>query len=199
LALGFDTDQDCTSVAKEIRAKGYKWVGRYINPSKVAPLTNAESKSLSAAGLYIVSIFEANPTGAFYFTASRGITDAREALAAAKSIGQPAGSEIYFTVDYDAAVQDITGAIDGYFSALLSEFRAMKSQYRVGVYGSNTVTDWLKGHHPDIDKTWTAQSTGWGGYSKDGHSILQGASFELVGRDCDVDQTAPSGGGGWKI
>ena len=45
----------------------------------------------------------------------QSVIDAISAYTQAKAVGQPAGSAIYFAVDYNAPSSDISGAIDQYF------------------------------------------------------------------------------------
>jgi hypothetical protein len=56
----------------------------------------------------------------------------------AKSLGQPEGTAIYFTVDYDAQNRD--------FSSILTYFMMVKSTlkgYKLGAYGSYSVLNYL--------------------------------------------------------
>jgi len=73
---------------------------------------------LWAAELKIVAVYEDGPTSYSYFSASRGTADAGGAIQQAEAVGQPKGSAIYFTVDYDAASDEISGNITAYFEAV---------------------------------------------------------------------------------
>jgi LysM repeat protein len=94
---------------------------------------------LSNAGLKMISIWETNPTYARYFRKDKGIADGKDALAYAKSIGQPEGSAIYFAVDYDAQVADMQ-AILSYFTGVR---QSLGKHYKAGAYGSCAVLDML--------------------------------------------------------
>ena len=58
------------------------------------------------------------------------------ALQIAATIGQPAGTAIYFAVDYDATTADIGGPIADYFTAVNAALDAASTRYTAGVYGS---------------------------------------------------------------
>src|SRR5579859_2464635 len=117
---GCDSASPLGDIAAALKANGIGWVGRYYshnpddNPKNLSP---GEVTKLLAAGLQIVSIFEANPTRVEYFTPEQAIKDAERAMALAQKCGQPALSAIYFTVDYDAGENDIGAAIVPYFMA----------------------------------------------------------------------------------
>lgn len=133
---------DCTGLSPAQIAilvkNGVKTVGRYLTYSTWKGLNVGEVANLKAAGLQIFSIFESNPTNASYFSADKGKSDALDAIALAKTVGQPEGTAIYFTVDYDAQAAT--------FPAILAYFQAVKanlSGYKVGAYGSYTVLNYL--------------------------------------------------------
>ncbi len=127
--IGFDADQDCSSVAAAAVAKGASFVCRYFKN-----LTVAEVQALSAASLKIVSIFETTATRALG-GAPAGATDGARALDYARQLGQPPGSAIYTTVDFgEGAVQD--DAVMAYIAA----FKAgLGGSYKMGVYGEGAV------------------------------------------------------------
>lgn len=133
---------DCTGLnptqITNLAKNGVKYVGRYLSRSSWKGLTLGEVSNLKASGIDIFSIYETNPTKASYFSAATGATDAEEAMALAKAVGQPEGSTIYFTVDYDAQSGD--------FPSILAYFKSVQatlSGYKVGAYGSYTVLNYL--------------------------------------------------------
>jgi peptidoglycan hydrolase-like protein with peptidoglycan-binding domain len=118
--------------AAMLKAQGIKAVGRYLGYhtkrwSKT--LTPDEVRAIHSAGLSIFSIWESNPTHTEYFSYSRGVSDAQIACTEAKFIGQPKGTAIYFTVDFDTT--EIKPILD-YFRGVHS---AMHPDYRIGAYG----------------------------------------------------------------
>jgi hypothetical protein len=117
---GCDSSSACTeSTIACLKQNGIVFVGRYYSDTTHITgkkLTASEARLLSQNGIDIVTVYEDAPTEASYFSASRGTKDANGALAQAASVGQPAGSAIYFTVDYDATSSDIAGNITAYFA-----------------------------------------------------------------------------------
>lgn len=133
---------DCTGLSPtgiaNLVKQGVKYVGRYLSHSTWKGLSVGEVANIKAAGLEIFSIYETNPTKVSYFVPGKGKTDAADAVSLAKAVGQPEGSAIYFTVDYDAQAADLQ-AILNYFN----EIKANLPGYKVGAYGSFTVLNYL--------------------------------------------------------
>ncbi len=197
MAQGLDADNTLTDYAGALLNAGYIWVGRYINPGKAEPLTHAEASHLNTMGLFVVSIWEeGSPTHIGYFTTDRGTEDGTGAVSAAQSIGQPAGTPIYFAVDYDAAESDLT-QIGEYFIALHSIVR--NANYFVGVYSSGLVCQYLS-NIGYVSQTWLSQSKGFAGYSTwlPNANIVQGIETTFDGLDVDLD-SSNNDAGGWKI
>lgn len=136
---------DCTGLSptqiSDLDKNGVKFVGRYLSKSSWKGLTLGEVANLKAAGIKIFSIYETDPTKESYFSTAQGKEDAVEVKALAKEIGQPEGSAIYFTVDYDAQSSDL--------EAILAYFQSVKANlpgFKVGAYGSFTVLNYLHEH-----------------------------------------------------
>ena len=161
MILGVDMASPCpsASVAECLAASGYAFVGRYYTAASDAwkLLTKSEAQMLSAAGLSIVSLFE---NGGRAFSADIGSADANTALGCAASVGQPAGTPIYFAVDYDATSEDISGDIIPYFRAIQPLLTA--KAYAIGVYGSGLVCSSLAGAGL-VTYTWLSASTSYSG------------------------------------
>lgn len=123
------------TTAAAIRAAGYEFAARYLVPSGWKRLTRKEAEAITAAGMQIISVFEttANRTVG---GATNGKVDGTAALQEAKTIGQPAGTAIYFAVDYDAQPDDYD-AIEAYLKAAASAVTG----YEAGVYGSYAVVE----------------------------------------------------------
>jgi hypothetical protein len=185
---GVDSSSSCdaTSIACLV-AGGYKFVGRYYSrTTHIAgkKLTLAEAQLISQGGLEIVAVYEDGPTSYSYFSAARGTADANGAIAQAQAIGQPEGSAIYFTVDYDAAQSEIDGNITAYFDAIAT---ALGDQYAAGVYGSGATCTAILGSG-FADFAWLAQSTGWSGFAAfTDWSIKQGPEKSVCGLNSDLD------------
>jgi len=185
---GVDASSACDSdTISCLQANGIAFIGRYYSrTTQIAgkKLTAAEAQMISAAKIGIVAVYEDGPTSYSYFSAARGIADANGALQQAAAIGQPRGTAIYFTVDYDAASTDITGNITAYFAAIAATIRG---QYQVGVYGSGAVCSAITSLG-FATLAWLAQSTGWSGYSAfTTWAIKQGSEKSVCGLDSDTD------------
>lgn len=165
---GFDASRDLTPFAPGLKAAGYSFVGRYYNINNQAKnLTLAEAKVLSSLGLSIIAVWENGyPIKSSYFSHDVGVHDGTSAyFYAQKTIGQPAGTPIYFAVDYDASSADLVNNIVPYFIGIADGFKAISGNspvYPVGVYGSGLVCNSLLTQNLAA-YTWLAQSSGWQG------------------------------------
>ncbi|GEO26686.1 hypothetical protein AAC03nite_24710 [Alicyclobacillus acidoterrestris] len=144
------------ATASALKSAGITHVGRYLGPeSNWKTMQKAEAQAILAAGLNIWSTWETNPTYAGYFSAAQGESDARTAAAYAQSVGQPKGTAIYHSVDYDAQPAD--------YPRILEHFRSIKAAntgYKVGAYGSYGVLTYLN-QHSAADYYW--QTYAWSG------------------------------------
>lgn len=129
MPIGFDADQDCAAVAAAAKARGAAFVLRYLKN-----LSRREIAALGAAGLAIVSIWETTARRSLSGSAA-GKTDGLAALAAARAFGQPPGSAIAATVDFDA-----TAAQQPAVLAYLAAFKAaLGGSYKLMVYANGAV------------------------------------------------------------
>lgn len=186
---------DCTglnpSQITSLKNNGVTTVGRYLSHSSWKGLNVGEIANIKAAGLQIFSIYESNPTKASYFTADKGKSDALDAVSLAKALGQPEGTAIYFTVDYDANSADLPSIL-AYFQAV----KANLSCYKVGAYGSYTVLNYL---HDNNAADYWFQTVAW---SSGQHcSFLNIYQFQcdktLGGVNVDYDNLEKSDIGAW--
>jgi hypothetical protein len=165
---GIDTPIDARDVSNELKSTRLDFVARYYRDpaSRWPTLSAAEAAMLSSAGFKIVAIWEWHSHQPQYFSYASGYADAVSAYRQARSIGQPAGSAIYFAVDYNAPQPDITGGIDQYFRGIAAGLVAAggSAQYRVGVYGSGAVCAHLKRARL-AEYAWLSNSTAWSGYN----------------------------------
>jgi hypothetical protein len=188
---GFDTTQDTTSKVSDIKAANYDFVARYLSQSHWKVINPSEANAIAAAGLGLVLVYEDGPTTSSYFSFGRGQADATRAAQQATLVGAPAGSAIYFAVDYDASPGDIGGVITQYFNgvadALKSFAAANGTSYSVGIYGSGASCNGIAGGGL-AQYGWLAQSHGWSGYdSYNAWSIRQGMPAVIVGISVDPD------------
>jgi hypothetical protein len=140
MAKGFDTSTPLTAPAAVVfAADGYGFVGRYLAPDGAwKRLTADEARVITEAGLYIVSLFERGSSRAAEGAAA-GAEDGRLALQLAREVGQPAGSAIYFAVDYDAQPADYA-AVEAYMRAADAELTG----YELDAYGNYAVIQVLR-------------------------------------------------------
>ncbi len=126
--------------AKTLYDNGYRYVGRYL--TKVPggldkDITIEEAQIILDAGLNFFPIYQTVGTKKEYFTAEQGTADANAAIEAARKLGVPNGTIIYFAVDFDALDVDITNNVLPYFAKVHETME--KSIYKTGVYGVRNV------------------------------------------------------------
>ncbi|QOY96143.1 DUF1906 domain-containing protein [Massilia sp. UMI-21] len=194
---GFDTALQLTRHAQALRAQGIDFVMRYYSHNTAKNLGPVEARALAAAGLRLGAVWESAGTHAGYFSRAQGQADGAGALALARAVGQPAGSSIYFAVDYDPSQADLDGPVADYFAGVTS---ALGCGYRIGVYGSGMCCGYLL-ERGQADCTWLSQSTGFAG-SK---AFAQALRYDLIQAlpktialdgctlDVDPDSTNPAG------
>lgn len=140
-ALACDCATKLTAAkAKTLYDNGYRYVGRYL--TKVPggldkDITVEEAQIILDAGLNFFPIYQTVGTKKEYFTAEQGTSDANAAIEAARKLGVPNGTIIYFAVDFDALDVDITNNVLPYFSKVHETME--KSIYKTGVYGVRNV------------------------------------------------------------
>ena len=193
---------DFANNASAFSSQGYGFVAQYIDQSADANTAGSPSVTLAqvqketGAGLQIMSIFQTNgmssSTGTgyqTYFTAAQGTHDAAEAISSAKSLDQPAGSSIYFAMDFDPAIPGAAGtekqlltSVQTYLTAVNQALQG--SGYNIGVYGagdtlaaavrnSPSSPNYNPAYTPVAAHGWLTQSYGWAG-----SAILEFMSFE---------------------
>src|SRR5579875_1450732 len=171
---------------------GVTHVGRYLgSTASWKSICKAEADLLKASGLQIFSILEKNPISVDYFTATQGKKDAVDAYNFAKAIGQPEGTAIYFTVDYDAQPSD--------FSVILTYFQSVKANlngYVVGVYGSYSVLNFLR---PKNVASYYMQTVAWSGGKKCDFAHIYQCQCDksLNGIDVDYNDLLKDDVGAW--
>jgi uncharacterized protein YgiM (DUF1202 family) len=126
-------------------------------------------------------VFQQRQNQAADFTDVKGDAAGRRAYRYAHdNIGQPAGSGIYFSVDFDASDSEIESNVAPFFSAIKTAFAEEgggTSDYRIGAYGSGAVCGALTAKGI-IDLTWLAMSRGFRGT----RAALEAGHFHLAQR-----------------
>jgi hypothetical protein len=174
---GVDLATDSSDVLNELKSNHVDFVARYYrNPdSRWPPLSPSEAQRLSASGIKIVAVWEAHSRNPAYFSYPQGFSDATMAYGEARAIGQPAGSAIYFAVDFNA---QWLFPIDQYFRGIAAGLGAANGGhpgYAVGVYGSGLVCDALK-RSGLARYCWLSNAFAWDGSTEyEAWNIRQGA------------------------
>ena len=194
--LGLDTNRDCSSIAEMIVADGRQFVCRYYaHPGSKKGLMSDELQKLRKANLKVVAVWENGyPTSAGYFSYSQGVNDGVGAYKYAVQIGQPAGTPIYFAVDYDASTADLNGGIANYFKGVAFGMETAArgaSKYAIGVYGSgeSCIFALSSGF---ATYSWLSMSTGWSGHTFGGWNIRQSKGRKFGDIDVDFDESSDS-------
>jgi hypothetical protein len=143
---GLDLPTDSSSVLNELKEGRVDFVARYYRTpeSRWPALSASEAQQLSSLGLKIVAVWESHSRKPSHFSYSSGYSDAMAAYPQARAVGQPAGSAIYFAVDFNAQLLE---PIDEYFRGIAAGMVAASrgsASYAIGVYGSGAVCDELK-------------------------------------------------------
>ena len=193
LARGIDLPIDARDVSNELKESRLDFVARYYRDpaSRWPTLSAAEARMVSSAGMSLVAVWESHSHKRDYFSYASGYYDALAAHRQAKAIGQPAGSGIYFAVDFNAQEPDVRGPVDQYFRGVHAGLAAAAGQdreYRVGVYGSGAVCDYLKRSRL-AEYAWLSNSTAWSGYdSFTDWNIKQSGRSPLLSFDQDSNE-----------
>ncbi|QUF65649.1 glycoside hydrolase domain-containing protein [Bacillus atrophaeus] len=137
--------------AQTLRNNEYKIVGRYLT-GNVRTSSGLASKALTAkelstifdAGLKVFPIYQDGGYESSYFVKDQGTRDAYSAASAARRLGFPSGTTIYFAVDFDAYDYEVTDKIIPYFQEIKSAFAKMQTfssapKYEIGVYGPRNI------------------------------------------------------------
>ena len=145
---------DCSTVLNkqqvlDIKNAGYQVVGRYLTGTangKRKFITFEEIKNIESAGLRVFPIYQDGGYKAEYFQNLRqGIVDAHTAIAAAKRIGVPDGTTIYFAVDFDCYDYQMKSFIVPYFKKLNLVFdsETNNKKYKVGIYAPRYICSYI--------------------------------------------------------
>jgi Rv2525c-like, glycoside hydrolase-like domain/Uncharacterized protein conserved in bacteria (DUF2272) len=167
MSRGISTNRRVTNRVTCLQQHGIDFVCRYYSHTTQQAekrITPPEADAIVQAGMNIVTVYEDGPTNPGYFSRGRGQRDATHAHAAAQEIQQPAGSAIYFAVDFDANIADTNGPITEYFEGVKDGLtQAGGPDYEIGVYGSGRVCSRIKEDRNLVKYSWLAESTGWAG------------------------------------
>lgn len=196
MIVGLDTDTPVSAeVAFAAYDKGARFVCRYTKN-----LTPGEIQALSTAGLMIVSIFESTALRALGGAAA-AYADARKARLQMEALGQPVGSGLYATADFDVTPAQEPDVLT-YFTAFKS---ALDGHAKLGVYANGAICQLVldKGI---ADYTWLAGGMGMRGsrefLAAGKATIVQDvgdAQHFRLGIDIDTDRAMAEDYGQWSL
>lgn len=192
MAQGVDLPTNASDVLGEIRGSRLDFVARYYrDPASRWPALNAaEAQRLSSLGLKIVAVWESHSGSAWYFSYNSGFYDGYTAYRQAVAVGQPAGSAIYFGVDFNVNSAQLY-QIDQYFRGVNAAFAAATRGapgYKVGVYGSGAVCDAVIRARL-AQYSWLSNARAWAGYgSYSGWNIRQHGPVATLTFNHDSDE-----------
>lgn len=158
-----DASSNTANYIKTIKSKSVTRVGRYYNkqdssalPSKC--LTAQEAITLCSSGFSLVVIYQQEQSSYTDFSEEKGLEAANYARACAIRVGQPEGSGVYFSVDFDATQDELEKYIVPFFQGIKAEL----TEFKIGAYGSGLVCNTL--YDKDlIHFRWLSQSKGYSG------------------------------------
>lgn len=182
----------------KIKKYGYTFIGRYLSRSLWKSLSLKESKLISDAGMYVVSVYQNSNNKPSYFTSARGVQDAQDAIRRAHGVAQPLGSVIYFAVDFDTNHATID-QVQAYFDAVYPIVN--NAGYHVGVYGSYFTCSCVRVKLPHI-RVWQTVAWSKGNVLKDAHLYQSKIDTPLPEAKelGNVDLLTSNGNaGGWKV
>jgi Domain of unknown function (DUF1906). len=130
----------------------------------------SEAREIAKVGLKLGVVYQDADNELRLFTRERGITNGCYAHNyAAEQIGQPAGSTIYFAVDFDLDNEaDIKGAIAEYFRGVRQGFEEAaggRTLYDIGIYGSGRSCRVIRANLDFVKYSWLALATRWWEYN----------------------------------
>lgn len=198
-----DTNRRTTERLPCLRAEGVTGIMRYYARATRQPekrLARDEAEAMVAAGLVIGIVSQSSGDRALSFDRAEGIADGTYARHyGAAVIGQPAGSAVYFAVDYDADEADVASRIVPYFGGIRESFAptAGLPGYRVGVYGNGLVCASLLDRGL-VQLAWLSQRADHRGHAafkaSDRWTLFQQPSTTLCDIGVDVDDVRPGVG-----
>jgi Domain of unknown function (DUF1906) len=192
MALGVDYSYSRPDPAC-LRAAGYTFAVRYLHPTSSKSLDLAEARLLLAAGLDIVSNYEASTAGWMFDGYSRGQAAARDALAIATGCGMPAGRPIYYSLDVDPG--PLTTAQWDAVKRCLDGAASVHGRASVGVYGGWKALEVLC----PAWAPWGWQTYAWsaGRISARAHLRQYRNGVAMCGGDVDLNESYAADFGQW--
>ena len=162
---GFDTSHQLLGgKAAAAVQRGYTHVGRYLVGENGKYLCAPEIAELRTAGLRLAPIYQRFNDEVADLTRANGMTEGFEALVRGRVLGLPAESIIYFSVDFDATGDVVSGAVAEYFGGVKEIMDAVASyNFRIGVYATRNVCQVMIDRGLAVAAYVSGMSTGYSG------------------------------------
>lgn len=192
---GIDTAHTVTqAVCDALKDENGEFVIRYYAQSgSWKKITKSEAQRIIDNGLKLVVVYQESNNSASCFSTELGTSAAQRAVSCATEIGQPTGTVIYFSVDYDATSTEIANNIIPYFLAIQKFFNDYGISYKIGVYGSGLVLKAVTSATAARYRWFAGMSTSWADYSEYDDSskyhIKQTSTSSLAGVTIDWNIT----------
>jgi hypothetical protein len=193
-----DTNVNVTKALNCLKQSGIRTIIRYYNRDQTPKvIKQAEANAILAAGLSLCIVHQRNGQKPSEYGKRNGTLDAAHCRQYGQSLGQPAGSGIYFGVDFDILKPDLIAQVVPYFEAVRTEMARASDlpAYRIGVYGSGLTCSTLLDRGL-VDFTWLAQARKFQGTAafraSNRWNILQLMTDRLCGIGIDPDIANPA-------
>jgi hypothetical protein len=173
---------------RELKKAGIHFACRYLSHDAGKNLSHAEARSLSAAGIDVVVVWETTANRAGQGRAA-GATDAKEAERQAKACGMPSSKPIYFAVDFDASA----GQVSDYFRGVNSVLGVRRTGAYGGVRAVRGLLDAGLVHYAWQTYAWSA-----GQLEKRAQLYQYSNGHRMAGVSCDYDKALHADYGGWR-
>ncbi|MEN2327665.1 MULTISPECIES: glycoside hydrolase domain-containing protein [Lacticaseibacillus] len=191
-----DTSKILTSAdVATLKKYGFKIVGRYLtgtvgNDFRDKALSTAEIETITDGGLSVFPIYQDGGAEVAYFTEMQGVLDAFTAVSAARVLGFPENTVIYFACDVDIQEGNIDYSVVPYMKGVNDGLA--KSGFKAGIYGTRNVCTHVMGAGYAVHCFVADMSTGYSGNL--GYAMPQNWSFDQfveynIG-DLPIDQVA---------
>lgn len=192
---GFDTSTPLTvAAARSAVTAGYEHAGRYlVGGSK--HITADEMIALKSAGLKLFPIMQRYNNSASVMTYEEGQEQGLDAIERARILDIPAGSTLFFAVDFDAGQSEAEGCVTRFFQGVNDSVSAAFG-YKVGAYGTRNVCRVLSEKGLITASFVAGMSWAWGGnmgYKMPdnwGYNQVVGGTLAASSGNVEIDKVA---------
>ncbi len=192
---GFDTSTPLTvAAARSAVTAGYEHAGRYLVGSS-KHITADEMIALKSAGLKLFPIMQRYNNSASVMTYEEGQEQGLDAIERARILNIPAGSTLFFAVDFDAVQSEAEGCVTRFFQGVNDSVSAAFG-YKVGAYGTRNVCRVLSEKGLITASFVAGMSWAWGGnmgYKMPdnwGYNQVVGGTLAASSGNVEIDKVA---------